>query len=134
MASILCCEKRSLSPSIWHQEAQATLSRAEMTGLEIASWEGSTQPRSTSSRCPCFHIRANDHQIQTVSSTSKSRLLSSRWVTTGCSNDELLLLSVMATEGKEAESLHCQVGKTSPEKKKNIWNPLSEKVCTRCQT
>ena len=38
----------TLSFSLWSQEAQAMLSGAEMTGLEIASWEGSTQPRSTS--------------------------------------------------------------------------------------
>lgn len=126
----------TLSPSLWSQKAQATLSGAEMTGLEIASWKGSTQPRSTSFWCPCFHIRANDHQVQTVScgvmcSTSKSRLLSSRWVTAGCSNDELLLLSDRATEGQEASSLHGQVGENSS--RKNTWNPLSKKVCASCQ-
>lgn len=130
MASILCCGKQLLSPSTWRQEAQPTLSGAEMTGLEIASWEGSTQPRSTSSWCPCFHIRANDHQVQTVScgvicNTSKSRLLSSRWVTAGCSNDELLLLSVRGTEGEEAESLHGQVGGNSS--RKSTWNPWVRK-------
>lgn len=39
----------------------------------------------------------------------------------GCSNDELLLLSVRGTEGEKAESLHGQVGGNSS--RKNTWNP-----------
>lgn len=124
-----CCGKWSLSPSIGVRRHSTLFSGAEMAGLEVASWEGSTQPRSTASWCSCFQIRANDHQVQTTScgaifSTSQPRLFSSRWVTAGCSNDEQLLLSVQATGEKYGHACSCM----------QKWRPELYVVCLSIST